>query len=65
MATTRLKFLKLLNKLKNDLELSSHDDAAKHIIKFWQAFDVDFVEYARQFLQEKNKVDSLFPTKNQ
>lgn len=52
------KFSKLLRKLKKEQSLTSDNDAIRHILKFWQAFDIDFVIYAQSVskkLQTKTK----------
>ena len=52
MATAwRLKYMKLLKKLRKEFSLTSDVGAVKYILQYWTAFDPEIVKLAEQDLQ--------------
>jgi len=60
MATAwRLKYVKLLKKLRKECNLRSDLEAVRYILQYWAAFDPEFVTLAEQDLQfSQTKMES-------
>ena len=68
MATAwRLKYVKLLKKLRKEFILNSDIKAAQHILQYWSAFDPEFVKLAgqdMQFTKTKSKSNQVLKFKS-
>ena len=47
----RLKYVKLLKKMRKECNLRSDLDAARTILQYWSAFDPEIIKLAEQDLQ--------------